>query len=69
MTARRQKYMKIPRQTPRRQEEIQTHTHIPTHTHTCTKSQSTWLSPGLLLLLKTVVNIDSRPYPEELRDH
>ena len=30
----RQKYMKIPRQTPRRQEEIQTHTHTHTHTHT-----------------------------------
>ena len=29
-----------------------------------TKSQSTRLSPGLLLLLKTVVNIDSKPYPQ-----
>ena len=30
----RQKYMKIPRQTPRRQEEMHTHTHTHAHTHT-----------------------------------
>ena len=47
----RQKYMKIPRQTPRRQEEIHTHTHTHTHTHlsvvfgnTCVRS--CWVEPN-----------------------